>query len=76
MPPLPIVSGQQARLAFERLGWRFARQKGSHMLLVKHGIPVNLAIPNHGELDRGTLRALIKKAELTVEGFLEALGGV
>jgi hypothetical protein len=46
------------------------------MLLVKHGVPVSLAIPNHSELDRGTLRALIKKAELTVEGFLEALGGV
>jgi predicted RNA binding protein YcfA (HicA-like mRNA interferase family) len=73
VPPLPVISGQQARRAFERLGWRLMRQKGSHMLLVRDGMPVNLAIPNHSELDRGTLRALIRKADLSVERFLEEL---
>ena len=73
MPPLPVVSGKQALVAFERLGWRLARRKGSHMLLTKQGMKVNLALPDHAELDRGTLRTLIRKAELTVEQFIGAL---
>ncbi|MBT9161216.1 MAG: type II toxin-antitoxin system HicA family toxin [Dehalococcoidia bacterium] len=33
----------------------------------------HLSIPDHRELDRGTLRALIRKASLTVEDFLKLL---
>ncbi|MCH7472657.1 type II toxin-antitoxin system HicA family toxin [bacterium] len=72
MPRLPVISGKLALRVFERLGWRFARRKGSHMMLTKPGVPVNLAIPDHRELDAGTLRMLIRKAELTVELFLDA----
>ncbi|HMO54386.1 MAG TPA: type II toxin-antitoxin system HicA family toxin, partial [Tepidiformaceae bacterium] len=48
--PLPVVSGRAARRAFERAGWRFDRQRGSHMILTKDGVPVNLSIPDHREL--------------------------
>jgi predicted RNA binding protein YcfA (HicA-like mRNA interferase family) len=58
MPPLPVVSGLEAIQAFERAGWRRARQKGSHVSLVKPAVNVNLSIPLHRELDRGTLRKL------------------
>ena len=49
------------------------RRKGSHMMLVKPGVGANLSIPDHKELDTGTLRALIRKAELSVEEFLASL---
>jgi hypothetical protein len=39
------------------------------MILVKAGIPINLSIPDHRELDRGLLRGLIRDAGLTVEQF-------
>jgi predicted RNA binding protein YcfA (HicA-like mRNA interferase family) len=73
VPPLPVISGQQARRAFERLGWRCLRRKGSHMMLVKGGTRVNLAIPDHGELDRGTLRTLLRRVEVTMAEFVDAL---
>jgi predicted RNA binding protein YcfA (HicA-like mRNA interferase family) len=73
MPPLPVISGRQARRAFERAGWTFNRQRGSHMILIKTGISVNLSIPDHRELDRGLLRGLIRDSGLTVEKFLELL---
>ena len=43
------------------------------MLLVKQGMVANLSIPDHKELDTGTLRSLIRKAELSVQEFLSAL---
>lgn len=61
MPHLPVVSGRQARRAFERSGWTFDRQRGSHMILVKAGSPVNLSVPDHKQLDRSLLRGLIHR---------------
>jgi predicted RNA binding protein YcfA (HicA-like mRNA interferase family) len=73
MPKLPVISGRQARRAFEKAGWVFSRQRGSHMVLVKAGTAFNLTIPDHKELDRGLLRGLIRDAGLTVEEFVELL---
>ena len=73
MPQLPVVSGRDARRAFERAGWVFDRQRSSHMILVKDGVPFNLSVPDHRELDRGTLRGLIRDAGLTVEQFVQLL---
>ena len=73
MPQLPVISGREARRAFERDGWIFNRQRGSHMVLIKHGVAINLSIPDHRELDRGLLRGLIRDAGMTVERFLELL---
>ena len=69
MPQLPVVSGRVARRAFERAGWKFDRQRGSHMILAKPGVAVNLSVPDHRELDRGLLRGLIRDAGMTVEEF-------
>ena len=74
MPELPVISGRDARSAFERLGWVFKRQKGSHMILTKPGHIASLSIPDHRELAPGTLRKLIRQAGLTVDEFREALG--
>lgn len=67
MPPLPVLSGQKALNVFERDGWIYKRKKGSHMIMIKPGMTTTLSVPNHKELDTGTLRALIRKAGLTVQ---------
>ena len=67
MPELPVVSGQEARRAFERLGWTFRRQAGSQMILTKAGSIASLSIPDHRELAPGTLRKLIRLAGVSVE---------
>ena len=73
MPQLPVVSGREARRVFERLVWVFNRQRGSHMILIKSGISVNLSVPDHRELDRGLLRGLIRDAGISVDDFINLL---
>jgi len=50
MASQPVVSGSEAIRAFERAGWQGARQRGSHVSLVKSGVSVNLSNPLHREL--------------------------
>ncbi|MGD0389867.1 MAG: type II toxin-antitoxin system HicA family toxin [Tepidisphaeraceae bacterium] len=69
---IPVLSGREVVRAFERLGWKVARQKGSHIVMVKPGEIVTLSVPDHREVARGTLRSLIREAGLTVPQFLKA----
>lgn len=73
MGRLNNISGQEAAKAFQHAGWNRVGQVGSHLVMTKPGIRVNLSIPQHKELSVGTLRALIKHAELTIEEFLDLL---
>jgi predicted RNA binding protein YcfA (HicA-like mRNA interferase family) len=74
MPPVPLLRPREVVATFQKPGWELARQRGSHIILTKTGHIATLSIPNHPEVARGTLRALIAKAGLTVEDFLEATG--
>ena len=71
MPALPVLSGRKVVRAFESLGWQVARQRGSHIVLVKDGEIATLSIPDHKEVAKGTLRSLIRTAGITVEEFCE-----
>jgi len=73
MPPLPVITGREAVNVFLRTGWVLARQKGSHMILIKSGELITLSVPDHKTLDRGTLRSLIRKAGMTVDEFINLL---
>jgi len=72
MPELPVLSGDECIAALERLGYRRARTKGSHVRMRCEGRPP-VSVPLHRELDRGTLRAIIREANLTVEDFVALL---
>ncbi len=70
MSVLPGVSGRQVVAALAKLGYEKDRQKGSHMVLRQTVAPHRrLSIPDHKEIAKGTLRAIIKQAGLTVEEF-------
>ena len=71
MPRLPVISGAEAVKIFQRAGWRQDRQRGSHIVMLKEGKIASLSIPQHNELAPGTLRALIRTAEMTVEVFVK-----
>ena len=73
MAKLPRISGMKAVKAFNKSGWSVARQTGSHIIMIKNDYKVILSVPRHKELDRGTLRKLIKSAGLTVEDFVKLL---
>lgn len=73
MPKLPVISGAEAVKAFQREGWHVDRQRGSHVVMLKTGHHASLSIPQHRELAPGTLRSLIRAAELSVEEFSNLL---
>jgi predicted RNA binding protein YcfA (HicA-like mRNA interferase family) len=70
---LPVCSAAEVVAAFQRAGWRRDRQRGSHVTLTKTDVAVVLTVPLHDELGPGLLRALIRKAGLTVEEFVDLL---
>lgn len=59
--------------AFESFGWKVARRRGSHVVMIKEGEIATLSIPGHKEVAKGTLRGLIRAANLTVGEFIAAL---
>jgi len=73
MGRLSNILGKQAVKAFEKAGWTPVGQVGSHLVMTKPGLRVNLSIPQHRELSVGTLRALIRNADMTVDEFLKLL---
>lgn len=73
MPALPVLSGRKAVRAFEKLGWQVARQRGSHIIMVKDGENVTLSIPDHKEVAKAALRSLIRAAGITVDEFVRLL---
>jgi predicted RNA binding protein YcfA (HicA-like mRNA interferase family) len=72
MSRLPVCSGQDAIRAFQKLGYQVDHQTGSHIIL-RHPQMRRLTVPNHRELAKGTLRALIREAGLTKEEFVQFL---
>jgi predicted RNA binding protein YcfA (HicA-like mRNA interferase family) len=68
---LPAIPGREAVAAFGILGYEVDRQKGSHIILRQaHPPHRRLTVPDHRELAKGTLRALIREAGITVEEFV------
>lgn len=70
---LPSVSGSQTVKALVRAGWTVARQRGSHVILIKSGELANISVPQHDELSKGTLKSIIQAAGITAEQFAELL---
>ena len=73
MTKLPSVSGRECVRALERAGFYFKRQEGSHMILRRDAPFAQLTVPDHRELDRGTLRAIIRQAGLSADDFFRLL---
>ena len=59
MPSLPVVSGNEAVHALQRLGFTVIRQRGSHIILSKGS--QGFVVPNHREIKTGTLAGLLKQ---------------
>ena len=73
MSKLPVLSGADCVKALSKIGFEVYRQRGSHIVIVRKSPPSQTTIPDHKELDRGTLRAIIRQTGLTVEEFIALL---
>lgn len=70
MSHLPRISGRDVIKALRKLGYEFDHQRSSH-IVVRQTVPPHrrLTVPDHDEIAKGTLRAIIRQAGLTVEEF-------
>ena len=73
MSKLPVISGRKCVKVLEKKGFCFKRQVGSHIVLRRDDPFAQLVVPDHKELDKGTLRAIIRQAGMSVDEFLERL---
>ncbi len=70
MSKLPVISGPRCVRVLERAGFYLKRQTGSHMILRRDVPFAQVVVPDHKVLDRGTLRAIIRQAGLSIEEFV------
>ncbi len=64
---LPVVSGKETIKALVKMGFEVRMGRGDHVVLKKdHRVFV---VPLHGTLKKGTLRKILKQAEISVEEF-------
>jgi predicted RNA binding protein YcfA (HicA-like mRNA interferase family) len=74
MNRLPVVSGAELCKMLAQKGYEIDHQKGSHIILRQADFPCHrLNVPNHKELPKGTLRAILRQAGLTADEFLELI---
>ena len=70
MSKLPRISGAKViKILAKNFGFRTLRQRGSHITLTND--IVFITVPLHPELDKGTLLAILRDANISRNEFLE-----
>jgi len=69
MSKLPLISGKKCIKVLEQFGFVVYRQRGSHATLVRENPPNQTTVPLHKELDRGTLKAILRQSGIGVDEF-------
>ncbi len=70
MSELPGISGRECAKALAKVEFYLKRQESSHLILRRDDPFAQVVVPDHKELDRGTLRAIIRQAGLNVDEFV------
>ena len=65
MTKLKTLSAQEIINFLDRQGFFIDRQRGSHIVIVRKLLSVKqvLTIPNHSEIDKGTLKAIYNQVK-------------
>ena len=71
MGKLRVLSGREACAILAAHGFERVRQRGSHIVMQRQAgaDTVTVPVPDHPELRRGTLRAIIRQSGLAKELF-------
>lgn len=73
MTKLPSISGLDCIKALQKIGFYQKRRESSHIILRRNDPFTQVVVPDHTVLAKGTLRAIIRDADLTVEEFINLL---
>jgi predicted RNA binding protein YcfA (HicA-like mRNA interferase family) len=71
MTKLPRISGRECVKALTKTGFYIKRQEGCHIIMRRDDPFSQVVVPNHDELDTGTLRVIIRQAGLSVQEFVD-----
>jgi predicted RNA binding protein YcfA (HicA-like mRNA interferase family) len=70
MSPKPIlISGRKLVKIFQKFGYEKVSQKGSHIKVKNYKTGSVVIIADHKELDRWTLKTILKQAEISEKDF-------
>jgi len=73
MSKLPHISGADVVKALQRKGFTMRRQHGSHIIL-RRDIPFSqTVVPAHKQIDRGTLRAILRQSDIGIDEFVSLI---
>ena len=73
-PALPAITARELIRSLELAGFVFRRQRGSHQIYQNPQTGKRVSVPVHsGDFPKGTLRQILRDADLSVESFLELL---
>lgn len=70
MSKLPSISGKNCVKALQKVGFYFKRRESSHVILRRDDPFAQVVVPDHQELAKGTLKAILRDADLSVEEFI------
>lgn len=75
MARLPAISTRELLSALERAGFveLQKRGKGSHHVLTRTEPATVITVPERKTIKRGTLRAILRQADISVEELIELL---
>ena len=70
MSPKPnLISSKKLVKIFQKLEYEKISQKGSHIKVKNYTTGSVIIIPDHKELDRWTLKTILKQADISEEVF-------
>ncbi|MFH1154916.1 MAG: type II toxin-antitoxin system HicA family toxin [Pseudomonadota bacterium] len=74
MSPKPfLISGRRLVQLLKRLGYEKLNQKGSHIKMRNTSTGSVVIVPDHKELDRWTLKTILRQAEIPDKVFNDML---
>ncbi len=73
MSRLPRVSGRECVAALGQLGFYVRRRESSHLILRRDEPFCQVVVPDHRELDRGTLRGILRRVGVSTDEFVALL---
>jgi len=64
-----LASGKKVVRVLAEFGYRKISQRGSHIKLRNDAAEITLIVPDHKEVDRWTLKTILKQADIPEEEF-------
>lgn len=72
---LPILSAKDIMKILTKAGFHYSRQRGNHIVMIKfvNDRKIIVVVPDHREIDPGTLLSIIGQSNMTKEDFFKNL---